>query len=185
MGGSWASSPETHSSRPSEGPRDHLFCTINNISASRHRIFACHRIFEDLGALSMKQSIPASHMPTSPTPPPSLRFPYVDLPHPARPLASSPAPGGGGGSRGDTRGKPHPGRIIRHWTVGGIATGGGGSRGDTRGKPHPGERTPARPFLQVLPIRWTVGDISTGVGQTGRGQKAPSPVSGCNMQASA
>jgi hypothetical protein len=65
-------------------------------------------------------------------------------PHPARPLASSPAPGGGGGSRGDTRGKPHP-----------------------------GERTPARPFLQVPPHTLDRGDISTGVGQTGRGQKAP------------
>jgi hypothetical protein len=61
-------------------------------------------------------------------------------PHPARPPASSPAPRGGGGSRGDTRGKPHP-----------------------------GERTPARPFLQVPPHTLDRGDISTGVGQTGRG----------------
>jgi hypothetical protein len=32
---------------------------------------------------------------------------------------------------------------------------------------------PRRPFLQVLPHTLDRGDISTGVGQTGRGQKAP------------
>jgi hypothetical protein len=93
---------------------------------------------------------------------------YASIPHPARPPASSPAPRGGG-SRGDTRGRPYPGRIPMHWTVGGIPTGGGadgegacapspvsalnmpasptpphpgraeGSRGDTRGKPYLGE----------------------------------------------
>ncbi len=33
---------------------------------------------------------------------------YAGIPHPTRPLASSPAPGAGG-SRGDTRGGPYPG----------------------------------------------------------------------------
>ena len=93
----------------------------------------------------------------------------------------------------------------------------GGSRGDTRGGPHPGERTPVPAFssssppypgLWVIsprgvgqtgghaplsclwlqytptppglffkfpPIPWTVGDISTGGGADGEGAKSPLP----------
>ena len=46
---------------------------------------------------------------------PCLCFQYAGIPHPAR----------AEGSHGDTRGRPYPGRIPRHWTVGGIAPGGG------------------------------------------------------------
>jgi hypothetical protein len=39
-------------------------------------------------------------------------------------------------------------------------------------------------FLQVLPIPWTVGTSPRGVGQTGREQTHPAPVSTFNMPAS-
>ncbi len=65
------------------------------------------------------------------------------------------------------------------------APGGGGSRGDTPGKGRTRESEPTHQFfLQSLPIPWTVGTSPRGVGQTGRGQKAPSPVSAFNMSAS-
>jgi len=76
-------------------------------------------------------------------------------PHPSRPLASSPAPGGGGGSRGDTRGKPHP-----------------------------GERTPAPAFSPGSPPYPGPWGHLHGGGADGEGAKSPSPVSGCNMPAS-
>jgi hypothetical protein len=58
-------------------------------------------------------------------PPEDLCSQYIGIPHPARPLASSPRPWRAEGSRGDTRGKAVPGAYPHNWTVGGIPTGGG------------------------------------------------------------
>ena len=66
---------------------------------------------------------------------------------------------------------PHPGGRGQSWRYPG--------KGRTR------ENKPTRQlFLQVLPMCWTVGTSPRGVGQTGRGQRAPSPVSAFNMLAS-
>jgi hypothetical protein len=71
---------------------------------------------------------------------------YAGIPHPTRPLASSPAPGGGG-SRGAI---PEENRIR--------------------------ERKPTRQLvLQALPIPWTVGGIASGGGADGEGAKSPLP----------
>jgi hypothetical protein len=71
---------------------------------------------------------------------------YADIPHPTRPLASSPAPGAGG-SRGDTRGGPYPGAETH-------------ALAPSSGPPHTLDRG------RYTPV---------GVGQAGRGQKTPSP----------
>ena len=125
-------------------------------------------------------------------------------------ICQHPPPRGGPGAVVAIPGeRPYPGRIPMHWTVGGIPTGGGadgegaksplpclwvqyasiphparppassptpgragGSRGDTRGKAVPGA------YPQTLDRgRHPHG----GEGQTGRGQKAPSPVSAFNV----
>jgi hypothetical protein len=97
---------------------------------------SCHRIFKDFDEMERHQSHEmrgvAWFCEISLTP---AWLQYAGIPHPTRPLTSSPAPGGGG-SRGDTRGKPYPGRILRHWTVGGIASG-GGADGEGGKKPPP------------------------------------------------
>ena len=127
---------------------------------------------------------------------PCLYFQHAGIPHPAR----------AEGSHGDTRGRPYPERIPRHWTVGGIASGGGadGEGGmcplpclcfQYAGIPHPRRKMPResriresdptlRLPLQARPIHWTVGSIAPGGGADGEGACAPSPVSTFNMPAS-
>jgi hypothetical protein len=99
---------------------------------------------------------------------------------------------------------PHPctSSFLRlfplHRTVGGIPTGEGQTgRGQKAPSPVSASNMPASPtppslrllphassFFWLSPLHWTVGGIATGEGQTGRGQKAPSPVSASNMPAS-
>ena len=93
---------------------------------------------------------------------------YAGIPHPTRPPASSPAPGGGG-SRGDTRGKAVPGRANPHtssffrfspypgpW---GIYTRGGGADGAGASLLSPGGVAPGEPEEHPPRISRMQGDM--------------------------
>ena len=108
---------------------------------------SCHRIFKDFDEMERHQShemrvvawlCEISLTPAGPQ--------YAGIPHPTRPLASSPAPGGAGA----VVAIPEENRIR--------------------------ERKPTRwPPLQALPIPWTVGGIASGGGADGEGAKSPLP----------
>jgi hypothetical protein len=104
------------------------------------------------------------------SPLPCLYFQYARIPHPAPVLSSDSS------------------HYTGPW---GVSPRGRGRRGGGRKPPplsllsicsHPPPR--ASSFLRLFPLHRTVGGIPTGEGQTGRGQKAPSPVSASSMPVS-
>ena len=109
---------------------------------------SCHRIFKDFGEMERQQSHEMRGVTwlceISLTP---AWLQYAGIPHPTRPLASSPAPGGRGQSW------RYPRKTV---------SGSGNPRAGPLFRPSP------------YPGPWEVSPL--GEGQTGRGQKAPSPV---------
>jgi hypothetical protein len=112
----------------------------------------------------------ALNMPASPTPPG---------------LWPPPPPPGGRGQSWRYPGKAASGAYHQTLDRGRHRHGGRGQSWRYPGKTASGRANPRPAFSPGSPHTLDRGDISTGVGQTGRGQKAPSPVSGCNMPASA
>jgi hypothetical protein len=141
---------------------------------------SCHRIFKDFDEIEHHQSHEMRGVAwlceISLTP---AWLQYAGIPHPTRPPASSPAPGGGG-SRGDTRGKAVPGRANPRagsffnpspypgpW---GIYTRGGGADGAGASLLSPGGVAPGEPEEHPPRISRMQGDMVQWFGA----QRSPS-----------